>query len=246
MKPLNKLALLLAISASFTLNSCKSSTESDDNNGGNNGGNGNTGQIAVGNTYTNEVYVTDETFTPMGSPTQSATGEIESINSTWMGRTNVIVSSSPQQPGQKGYQVIESNGDVSIYAPMVGGPQGVLMYRWVRFPVSGSGETLINIDTTVELNTIPTRITGEWRIRPTGTGTADAAGKTWNVQKIEMDQTTTWEFFGVSFSMSMHTDYSFSKDLMLAVRSDITTTQNNGGFDQNGYQTVRLKSYTLK
>ncbi|HET6510649.1 MAG TPA: hypothetical protein VFH43_00545, partial [Candidatus Kapabacteria bacterium] len=185
-------------------------------------------------------------FTPMGSPTQTSTGVVESINSTWMGRSDVIVTSSPEQPGQKGYQVIETNGDISIYAPMVGGPQGVLMYRWIRVPTSGSGETTINIDTTVTLNTIPTRITGQWKLRPTGTGTADAAGKTWNVQKVAMDQTTTWEFFGASFSMAIHTDYSFSKELMLAVRSDITTTQNSGGFEQNGYQTVRLKAYTLK
>lgn len=241
MKLLRKFGLLLLV-ASFTLNSCASSTDPSSNNSG---GDGNTGQFKVGNTYTSDVYITDADFNPTSSP-QTATSRVESINSTWMGRTNVIVTSSPEQPGQKGYHVVESNGDVSIYAAMVGGPQGVIISRWIRIPASGTGETTIDIDTTVTMNTLTTRITGQWRIRPTGTGTTEAAGKTWNVQKIALDQNITWEIFGSQFDMRIHTDYHFSKELMLAVRSNITTTQSAGGFEQSAYQSVVLKSYQLK
>jgi hypothetical protein len=241
---LKKLPLLLLLACSFALHSCKSSTEPDDNNN-NNGGNNN-GKVAVGNTYTSEVYVTDASFTPSGAPSQSSTAEVESITATWMGRSNVIVTGSPQAPGQKGYQVIESNGDVSIYSPMAGGPQGVLFYRWIRMPASGTGETVVNIDTNVTMNGIPTHITGQWTIKPTGTGTQEAAGKTWTVQKLQMIQTTNWELFGSSFDMEIKTDYFFAPEIMNAVRSDITMTQSSGGFDQTSYQTVRLKSYALK
>jgi hypothetical protein len=237
-----KLPLLLLLCSAFVLHSCKSSTEPDDNNNNNNG---TTGKLTVGSSYTNEAYTTGPDFEPAGSPT-TYTNTIESTTANYQGRSNVIVSANSVQTTVKGYQVIESNGDFSMYTPIVGGPGGILYSKWVRFPTSGSGQTDVVIDTMVTFAPgFESHVTGNWTVKALGPATYTANGKTWNVQMVELRQTTNWDIQGMTMGMVAVSKYYWSPELTMPVRSDVMSTQVQMGFEQSTYQTVRLKSYEI-